>query len=58
MTTPHTLDWETLTKHPMTSSQNAVIALITDLYDVLDPVPPRLVENVIANITRHPTRSN
>ena len=58
MTTPHTLDWDTLTKHPVTSSQNAVIALITDLYDVLDPVPPRLVENVIAGIHRHPTQPN
>ena len=58
MTTPHTLDWETLTTHPMTSSQNAVIALITDLYDVLDPVPPHLVENIIASIHRHPTQPN
>ena len=58
MTTPHTIEWETLTERPMTSSQNAVIALITDLYDVLDPAPPRLVEDVIASIHRHLTKSN
>ena len=58
MTTPHTPGWETLANHPRTAAHNAVIQLIIDLYDVLDPVPPRLVKDVLCRIRHDPNRSS